>query len=335
MDDEAEHVYRLVLERPELGLDALVAELCRPETEIRSVLDRLADLSLVARSWELAEGIRPVSPEVALNALIASRHAEVMRAQREIAGAEFAVQQLLTSYRAALPEQSDPLASERLTGLDATRLRLQQLAAEIRVEALAFAPGGPQPPANREASRPLSEAVLERGVSVRTIYLDSVCNDSDSRAHAQWLVDQGAKVRTVPALPMRMQILDRTSALVPIDPEDSAKGAVLIKEPGAVAGLHELFERVWQQATPFGAASEARSERTEATAQEKTLLGLLSLGLTDEAAARRLGVSLRTERRMITDLMNRLNAASRFQLGQQAAEQGLLPPWVGDRQASG
>ncbi|MFH7597096.1 helix-turn-helix transcriptional regulator [Streptomyces racemochromogenes] len=323
LDTEAEDVYRLLLGKPELGVEGVAGTLGLPPRRIREILDRLADLALLAPSWNAAEGIRPVSPEVALNALLARRNAEVLRAQRDIEGAKSAIDDLLSSYRA--PEEADPLAPERLLGLEATRLRLEQLAAEITTEALAFAPGGPQPPDNRNASRPLVEAALERGVSVRTVYLDSVCNDVESRAHAERLVALGGQVRTVPALPMRMQILDRRFALVPIDPEDSPKGAVLLKEPGAVTGLLELFERIWEQAVPLGDTPAAPAP-LDATPQERALLGLLSDGLTDEAAARKLGVSLRTERRMITDLMKRLDATSRFQLGQQAAKHGLLPP---------
>ena len=322
LDKKAEAVYRLLLERPELGVTELAGELEQPSETIRAVLDQLADLALLAPSWQQEAGVRPVSPDVALNALLASRQAEVLHAQREIAGAKAAIDSLLSHYRLAAQEQV-PASSERLVSVEATRLRLQELADELQWEALAFAPGGPQPPANRRASRPLSEAVLERGVSVRTVYLHSVCNDADSRAHAQWLVDLGAQVRTVPALPLRMQILDRKTALVPIDPEDSAKGAVLLTEPGAVTGLFELFEHVWRGAAPFGEAP-ATPGPEEVGEQEATLLRLLAQGLTDETAARKLGVSLRTERRMITDLMTRFGATSRFQLGQRAAERGLL-----------
>ncbi len=324
LDSKAEAVYRLLLERPELGIAGLADESGGTGDEIRSILDRLADLALIAPSWQGATNLQPVSPEVALNALLARRQAEVMRTQRDIVEAKSVIDDLLTSYRDTDPEHSHQRAPERLFGLEATRLRLRELADETEREAIAFAPGGPQPPDNRRASRPLSEALLERGVIVRTVYLDSVCNDVDSRAHAQWLVDLGAQVRTVPSLPLRMQILDRRTALVPIDPEDSAKGAVLLREPGAVTGLCDLFERVWQQATVFGSVPVA-TEPTLVSPQEEALLGLLAQGLTDEAAARRLGISLRTERRMITDLMQSFGATSRFQLGQQAAERGLTP----------
>jgi DNA-binding NarL/FixJ family response regulator len=57
---------------------------------------------------------------------------------------------------------------------------------------------------------------------------------------------------------------------------------------------------------------------------EKELLLLLAKGLTDEAAAKRLGVSLRTARRQMAALMERLGATSRFEAGLKAAQRGWL-----------
>jgi DNA-binding NarL/FixJ family response regulator len=55
------------------------------------------------------------------------------------------------------------------------------------------------------------------------------------------------------------------------------------------------------------------------------MMRLLAAGLTDEAAANRLGVSLRTVRRQVRTVMTRLQASSRFQAGYNAAERGWLP----------
>jgi DNA-binding CsgD family transcriptional regulator len=159
---------------------------------------------------------------------------------------------------------------------------------------------------------------------MKTIYLDSVQNDQGSLEHALWLAEHGAETRTTPSLPLRLQILDRRYAFVPINPEDSSQGAVLVEEPGIVSALCALFELVWETAVPF-TEKKTRPKGT-VSPQERELLRLLSQGLTDEAAARKLGVSLRTERRMITEISTRLDAHSRFQLGQRATEDGLLSP---------
>ena len=55
----------------------------------------------------------------------------------------------------------------------------------------------------------------------------------------------------------------------------------------------------------------------------RALLRMLTTGLTDEAAARRMGMSLRTYRRRVAELMRLLEAESRFQAGVRAGELGL------------
>ena len=57
----------------------------------------------------------------------------------------------------------------------------------------------------------------------------------------------------------------------------------------------------------------------EPSAVERELLGLLAEGLTDATVAKRLNVSLRTERRMVAELMRRLGASGRFEAGVKAA----------------
>jgi DNA-binding NarL/FixJ family response regulator len=76
-------------------------------------------------------------------------------------------------------------------------------------------------------------------------------------------------------------------------------------------------------ATRTAVASTARAataRRAGPTELERKLLDLLAQGLTDEAVAKRLGVSVRTERRMIASLMRRLQASGRFEAGVKAAQ---------------
>jgi DNA-binding NarL/FixJ family response regulator len=86
--------------------------------------------------------------------------------------------------------------------------------------------------------------------------------------------------------------------------------------------MRAYFEQLWHKATPFGAGRARDDEGL--TSQERVLLVLLSQGMTDEVAARRLGLSLRTVRRMMADLMDRLGAKSRFEAGMRASQRGWL-----------
>lgn len=64
----------------------------------------------------------------------------------------------------------------------------------------------------------------------------------------------------------------------------------------------------------------------ELTPEQRALLAALARGGRDEIVARRLGISTRTFRRRLTELMRQLGATSRFQAGAHAAHAGLLTP---------
>jgi DNA-binding CsgD family transcriptional regulator len=160
-------------------------------------------------------------------------------------------------------------------------------------------------------------------VHMRTVYLHSACGDAPTVGHLDWLAARGARIRTAATLPMRLIIFDRRTALVPINPEDSSQGALVLHGRGLVEALYALFEQIWQSATPHGAAQGA-DPATGLTSQARAVLSLLAQGNTDEVVARKLGVSVRTSRRITAELLAQLGARSRFQAGVIAGERGWL-----------
>lgn len=56
--------------------------------------------------------------------------------------------------------------------------------------------------------------------------------------------------------------------------------------------------------------------------RERQLLTVLTAGYTDDSAAVRLGILVRTVRRVVSGIMGRLGARSRFQAGVKAADRG-------------
>ncbi|WP_199552735.1 helix-turn-helix transcriptional regulator [Streptomyces sp. N35] len=321
LTEHTDRLYRFALGRPGCPVQQAAAEFALPEAERDEALEELTRLGLLAPSWRSDGRLHVVSPKAAMDTLLALQQAEIAEQNRALARSQAAAEMLLAQYSAQHGDEEE-LAVEQLQGVDAVRARMSDLATRIRTESLAFMPGGAQPPAGLQASKGASAELLERGVKIRTVYLDSIRNAPGTLEHAQWLTLRGAEVRTVPALPMRLWIADRELAMVPIDPADSAAGAVLLRQPGAVAAFLALFEAVWATAVPFGEAP--RKSLDDPHSQPRELLRLLAQGYTDEAAARRLGISLRSERRLISELMEKLDAQSRFQLGQRAAEHGYI-----------
>jgi DNA-binding CsgD family transcriptional regulator len=321
VDPAAEAVYLQMLERPQAGLAELAAALEMTKQGVRAALDELAALSLLRPSWEDPRVMRPVSPEVGLESLLARQHVELLRRQHRIAEGRAALA-VVVANMAGTRKDTGHTDIEELVGIDAVRERLEQLTAETRREVLSFMNGGAHSSAALDAGRPLDRQLLERGVSIRTITLESVRNDPLTFSYAQWLTELGGQVRSVPVLPLRMTVIDREYALVPLNPDNSRAGAALLHGPGAVAAMCALFEQTWSAATPLGVA-QPRDEQGLSN-QETALLRLMAQGDTDEVVARKLAVSVRTVRRIGAELMAQLGARSRFQAGVRACERGWL-----------
>ncbi|MFJ9829509.1 helix-turn-helix transcriptional regulator [Streptomyces sp. NPDC101160] len=330
LESGTEAVYRLMLEHPSWGVDRLAEALDTDRPTVTAALDRLADLALLrsaATAGTPCGASRLVPPRAGLGALLEQRQAELARTQMEIDASRAAVADLIADYT-ALGRNPEAGGVERFTGADAVHRLNADLTAQAHGEFLALAPTTASGDGPWEIDVPLHLDLLARGVRVRVLHLDSTDGTPERRRAVRQLAQAGAEIRTLPALPLHLRIVDGTSAVLPLDPHEPAYGAVLLREPGALAGLRALFTYLWDEATPLtDADADADGEAGEPGAyspQERALLRFLAEGLTDEAAARRLGISLRSERRMISGLAERLRAHSRFQLGLQAARSGLV-----------
>jgi DNA-binding CsgD family transcriptional regulator/sugar-specific transcriptional regulator TrmB len=321
LDPAVEVVYRSLLDCPRQGVEDLCKQSGLAESDVRSALDRLAGLHLLRRAGQDMNELCPVDPKVSLGALLSRRSAELLREQRQLDEARTAISTLTAEYTEA---QRDflPEVAERLDGLDAVRRRLSDLAENARTECLSLMPGGAQKPDTMNAGKPLDQMALERGVAIRTIHQDSLRNDAATTQYVHWLATLGGETRTTPTLPMLLVIVDREVALVPLDPQDVRRGALVLHSEGAVTAMVMLFEQVWKHAAPW--ATAVSKDRHGLSAQERELLRLLAEGCTDEIAARSLGVSLRTVRRLSAGLLTRLQARSRFEAGARAVREG----WV-------
>jgi DNA-binding CsgD family transcriptional regulator len=132
----------------------------------------------------------------------------------------------------------------------------------------------------------------------------------------------GLPDRAVGSIRSRRAPRTRFSPRVATEPpaEWEAAKAVAHEHVGDVVGTHTAVEQC-SSAQPVPADD---GEPPAPAMMERALLVLLAQGLTDDAAAKRLCVSVRTERRMVADLLRRLNAGSRFEAGVKATRLGWL-----------
>jgi sugar-specific transcriptional regulator TrmB/DNA-binding CsgD family transcriptional regulator len=322
LSSHTEAVYLAMLKCADRGVNDLARSLELDPGQVIDALDELERMALLRSSLADPQELHPVDPGTGLPALVARRQAEFARQAQELEESKAAVATLLAEHAELHPPAKAPDV-EYVEGVDAIRSRLHELTSSCRWEVCSFVPGEAQIPMGMAVDRALDAAALERGLRARTVLLDSIRNHQPTLDYVQWLVDSGSEVRTVPLLPLRMVIVDRERALVPADPDSCTDVAVVVSSPGMVRGLLALFGSVWRSANPLGGTR--RRDEDGLCAQRRQVLRLLAEGCTDDTIARRLGVSIRTARRVASDLLGRLHARSRFQAGAHAVARG----WIG------
>jgi DNA-binding CsgD family transcriptional regulator/sugar-specific transcriptional regulator TrmB len=323
VDRQVESVYLALLEHPAAGVRDIAHMLDIREDDVHDALDKLADLSLVGPQRDGQGTIHLISPDVALSYLVAREKARLLQRQHQVENSRAAIATLIAKLSAERAPAPATAALAQVFGLDAIRAKLAELAYNTERQVLSLMPDGPQTVENLEASKPLDEMLLGRDVEILTIYLDSVRNDPQNRGYVRWLVDLGGQVRTTAVLPLRLVVFDRCIAVVPINPGRSETGAAIVEGNGPVAAMCALFDQLWATSEPYPHA-EAHSMGTDTplSGQELAVVRLLAKGDTDTAIGRRLGVSVRTAGRLVSDIMARVDAKSRFQAGLRIGELG-------------
>lgn len=157
---------------------------------------------------------------------------------------------------------------------------------------------------------------------IRKLYSPAVLADERGREHLGVLADRGAQVRiAATALPHETIIIDRRFAILAGLHAPGGREYTLTTAPTLVGGVYTLFEAAWETATDL--KTFLSGEQPQLDAGSRTVLRALGSGATDETAARELGMSLRTYRRRVAELLDALDAGSRFQAGVRAGELGL------------
>lgn len=321
VDSVCVQTYLAMHELPHSSAEDIAVRLDLEPGEVIDAIETLSTISLLRPGVDPHSGLRAVSYERAIHTLI-RQQSEQLSVQREsLEALQVSLKDLLASPR---PREESPgqLDIEILTGSEEIQSRMEDFALRAASTLDSSSPGMPVPKEVLEAARPVDQDLAKRGVKIRTIYQDSILNDKANMEYATWFTSLGAEIRRAPVLPPRFVIVDQATVLIPTARERPARHALLIREPAITALLMALFEVTWTAAEPLSKPEPV--DKKNPSAQEVALLRILAAGSTDEAAAKKLGVSVRTVRRIMADLMERLGAASRFEAGHRATQRGWL-----------
>ena len=314
-----ELVYRALLGHPGTTATALAEVVEQPVVGVEEALGSLVDSGLALRCEDQGYVVAP--PAVALGALITERRDGLRLAEQALAS-------LAEEHRAATAGRTISELIEVVTGVDQIRHRYQQVqqAAVVELRTFVTAPFVAVPPGQNDAE----PAAVGRGIRIRAVLERAVLAEPSATDEVVDSLRRGLELRVVDSLPLKLMLADSDLALVPllVEPVGSVggPGAVLLQRSGLLAALSALFESVWRQAYPLTLANldgvvPADGEHHEGpTPLDRKILGLLLAGLTDQAVASQLDLSLRTVQRRLRYLQDVAGVKTRMQLGWYAAQ---------------
>jgi DNA-binding CsgD family transcriptional regulator/sugar-specific transcriptional regulator TrmB len=321
LDDATYAVYHALLREPDSTPERIAALVNRPIDEVHQLMTELRKLDLLVPTWTNPDVEHAVHPRVGLAGLVERRRTELNHKLAELAAAQAAAETMAEQYNELLTSRTSGDV-EVLKGRANASRRIEELGAKARESFWGLIPAHVDDivaPAEESPDLPL----LERGIKMRTVYLQSMTVSKQGLEFAAFMHKHGNEVRATPTLPMRLLLIDHEIAIMPLDPAVESAGAVIHRSPAVVALALALFDAYWSRATELF-APEDRDNDSPLTPHEAEVLRLLAGGAKDEQVARLLGISLRTARRITANLSDRLDATSRFELGVAAAKRG----WV-------
>ncbi|KRF17652.1 TrmB family transcriptional regulator [Nocardioides sp. Soil797] len=318
-----ESVYRLLVRVGEAPAEHVAEVLGLDLGQVQQLLDDLHRLGLVTTVGGDPVRHAPTPPDVGF--------APLLRAGMErLDHARTIVNDLTDEHRASIRRRDANQLVEVITGTEAIRQQLRNLQLSTRSEILWFCRAGHVAMSSDDNDEEF--AMLARGVSYRVVYEQALLEEPGMLESLALGVRAGEVARAAPSLPIRMAIADRSIALCPLVAAGdgvSEPTAALVRDSSLLTGLLALFDSYWAMSSPLLAAADTdglvEGAPTDPMSEEtRALLSLLVAGVSDKAIATRLGMSVRTVQRRISEVMALTHAQTRMQLAWQVCRRGWL-----------
>jgi len=314
-------VYLMMHSAPDADMTEIAERLNLQTPEVIDALDELSDLTLLRAGITPKQPLRPVSIERAIQLLLRQQSEQLQVQSGALTMLQSAMKELLETRPAGETDRG-MVDIVQITGMEPAQLHLEQLALRAVSSVYSSMNARTMSIESLEASRSFDEEICQR-VEVHSLYQNSIKNDRRSLEYVRWFAGMGAEIRFLPVVPVRMVIIDQATGVLFHKDNQLPLEMFVIREPAVLQPIIELFEFCWGNAEALDVDPKQPTEDIP-SAQELALLRLLATGGTDEAAGKKLGVSVRTVRRIMADLMERLEATSRFEAGHKATQRGWL-----------
>ncbi|MGW6457617.1 helix-turn-helix transcriptional regulator, partial [Streptomyces sp. NPDC055078] len=270
---------------------------------------------LAARRLIDADRQHANSPERALHDLVADQH----RLLGELRHGLDALQDVLRLVPDLRGAGREAVEAEFFADRARLRERMEDLDVLCRDEILGLRTTFPS---SDDLADSLAEdlTMLARGVDIRLLVATPATRRPGAARYLSVMREHGARIRLTATVPLHLNVVDRSITLLALGPADDGTPPaedVVLHSTRLASCFARVFEHHWATGLPYATAPDGTAD--EWTPREREVLALLAAGAKDEAIARRLGCSERTLRRLITALVDKLGAESRFAAGVRAA----------------
>ncbi|MGH8891486.1 MAG: hypothetical protein ACRDV3_17200 [Acidothermaceae bacterium] len=255
----------------------------------------------------------PVAPVAAFERLLADLQTEFLDQQKQLLDAYSYLDGLQQRFVERQPASDvDALADVR-SEAGAFDQTAKQIISEAASEVLCWNI------ALQQLGGPVAGPVAPRALRVRTVYDTAFLHRQGGVVALRRARSAGEELRIADEVTTNLVIVDASVVVLPLG--TAPKGALLIRSPLVVEAMRQFFDLVWQRSVPW----IDRESADEGLAPiQRQIVALMAVGHSDDAVAEHLGLSVRTVRRQVAEVMERLGADTRFAAGIAAARAGFL-----------
>lgn len=306
-------LYRVVLRNSGIAIAELSQLLGLPVKAVAEDVAKVASLGLVDLRGDTVVAL---PPDHALARLITEETRRLHSVEEQLGSLQRMLPSLSAEHRSSQAPRGEQVTVEVLSGEEVIDL-VRSVSPTSRGDLLWMRPDQWRYPEGPLADEWVKELV-RAGRRSRAIYPARVLEEAPRVIRGR--AAAGEHVRVLADIPFRAAVLGDSAAILADRLDHAPHRALVLRQELMVRALQLLFETLWDKAMPV----PGLDGQSDATSDRALLLDQLAAGAKDEQIARALGLSLRTVRRRVAEVLDELGAGSRFQAGVEAVRRG----WV-------
>ncbi len=310
-----EELYRLLLRSSGRSLTELARLVGMPVESLREDVGRIAALGLVDVRGDTVVAL---PPEQALVRLITDETRRLRSVGEQLESLRGLLPSLNAEHLSSQAPKGEPVTVEVVDN-DVVLDLIRSLSPTSSGDLLWMRPDQWRYPSGHAADLWVQDLV-RAGRRSRAIYPARVLEEAPDVVRQR--SEAGEHVRILAHVPGRIAVLGSTAALLADQLGERPDQVLVIRQDSMIMALRLLFDALWDRAMAVPGLDGQRDD--ERGSDRRLLLDQLAGGAKDEQIARALGLSLRTVRRRVAEVLDELGVDSRFQAGVEAVRRGWI-----------